>query len=269
MRETHHYTNSNRAIAGFRCCKNPVDKKIDQVKEWLKNNDEFEFVKKDEKDCDYIFIKHNKCGNTIRKNIQKFFTSPDACVHCDTKSQKLQETLYDAQKTVDNIFHKQIQLIEYNGRHEKTKYRCMKCGQIFTQKFDCLLGSSGCPKCDKRQSQGEHFIKNLLLEHNVRFKEQVRAPELGRQQFDFGVYDDNDNLVYFIEVQGEQHYTAVSQWGGEEALRYRQELDKCKRNYCNTNNIPLYELVYRKKSFLNLDILPLGSTTIPAKGSTV
>ena len=65
------------------------------------------------------------------------------------------------------------------------------------------MQSRGCPKCDKWKSMGEKKIINLLASTGINFKEQVSVPELPLQHFDFGVYDDNDNLLYFIEVQGE------------------------------------------------------------------
>jgi hypothetical protein len=264
----HHYQKGWRAISGFRCCENSDARKFDKVKKWLDESDEFELVKK--LSGERIIVKHLVCGNSFEKDIQKFFLAPSACKFCHTRNQRLSSTFEHAQGVLDELFLGQIKLLNYNGRHERCTYRCMKCNQIFQQKFDCLIGSSGCPKCDRRTSLGEKAIAKMLLERGIEFKEQVNVPELGRQRFDFGVYDGDGNLQYFIEVQGEQHYSSVSRWGGEEAFRHRLELDERKREYCKERGVPLYEVKYFGKAFKNLEVLPFfGSTTIPAKGSTV
>ena len=263
----YHYITGNRAISGYGCCQNN-ERKIDKIIKWLDKNEEFDFIA--QKDCENIIVRHNKCGNTYKKNIGKFFTSPNSCKFCKNKNLFLKNSLHDAQKHVDELFNGQIELLNYQGRHEKTTYRCLKCGQIFTQKYDCLLGSAGCPKCDRRKSQGEKLVKRLLAQNNVFYKEQVGVSELPRQHFDFCVYKDKNCLVpeYFIEVQGEQHYNPVKYWGGKEKFLRNQELDNKKREYCKKQKLPLYELVYVNKKILNLDILPFSSTTTSAKEGT-
>lgn len=263
------YKNGNYAITNFNCCEQK--NKLDKVIEWLAQRTDFDYISKI--DSDNILIRHNICGNTFKKNYHKFFSSPDACNYCKTKNVKLGNSLRDAQDVLDKIFFGDIQLLQYNGRHSKCNYRCVKCGQIFSQKFDRLLGSSGCPKCDKRQSQGEKQIKQLLEQQApaIVFKEQVGVEELPRQHFDFAIYEDYtyQNILYFIEVQGEQHFQPVKYWGGQEKYQQIITRDNKKRNYCKEHNIPLYELVYKNKKFTNLEILPFNSTTISAKESTI
>lgn len=267
----HFYKNGNRAITGFRCCGQDNRLKIESVKDWLNKNEEFDFICKI--DSEHIIVRHNVCGNQFKKNIQHFFMSPTACGYCDSKSSKLILPIDEARNLINEQFNKQLDLLEYTGRHEKCKYRCLQCGQIFTQKFDCLLGSSGCPKCDKKSSLGERAMAKILDENNIKYQQQVGASGLNnnKQKFDFGIYNEQNELVYFIEIQGEQHYRAVDQWGGKEAFERRLELDENKRRYCQEYGIPLYEIKYFSKKFQNLDILPFwkGSTTIPAKGSTL
>ena len=115
------------------------------------------------------------------------------------------------------------------------------------------MQSRGCPKCDRNQSMGEKKIRKILEEHQICFKEQVNVPELPLQKFDFGVYE-NDEIQYFIEVQGEQHREERVIF--KDGLEKIQERDKRKRDYCSNHNIPLYEIIYQKGKLLNLDILP-------------
>lgn len=249
------YSNGNRAITNYICCGSKKNR-LEQVKQWLSDSPSFEFIRK--KNNEEILVKHLECGNIYKKNIRKFFSSPDACPICKTKNAKLRNSIQDAQKELDKKFDGQIILLQYLGRHEKCRYRCVYCNQIFVQKFDCLLGSSGCPKCDRKKSQGEKQLKKILLEHGLYFKEQVSVSELARQHFDFCVYCDVNMCkpAYFIEVQGEQHFHPVEYWGGEEKFQRVIQNDNRKRRYCQENNIPLYEIIYRNKQLINLEILP-------------
>lgn len=262
-----HFKKADRAITNLRCCFNDGVRKLDRIIDWLNKSEDFEYIK--QIDGEYILIKHVPCGNIFKKNIQKFWLCPEACSHCDTQRSKLTLSVYDAQKVLDKRFFGDIKLVQYNGRHEKCLYRCSRCNRIFKQKFDCLLGSSGCPKCDRQTSLGEKKMRKLLQKAGLIFREQVRVEELPRQRFDFAVYlnKDDDEPYYFIEVQGQQHYEPVDYWGGEKAFADIEERDERKRKYCKKYHIPLYEIVYQSKKFKNLDILPFDTTTISAQES--
>jgi DNA-directed RNA polymerase subunit RPC12/RpoP len=144
----HHYQNGNRAVVEYSCCASKAAQKKELIKEWLAENEEFDFVK--DLDSETILIKHNKCENIYKRNIQKFFSCPGACSYCDSKTNKLALPIEDARAVLEEKFNSQIQLVEYFESHTRCKYRCVKCGQIFTQRFDRLLESRGCPKCSRK-----------------------------------------------------------------------------------------------------------------------
>lgn len=265
--KVHHYTKARFAITSLTCCFNSNEKKIKRVLEWLDSSEDFEFIKR--LDSTHILVRHLPCGNIFKKNISQFFSCPEACLFCKPQGMNGRSTLEEAQEILDARFFGELELLQYNGRHEKCLYRCTKCGQIFKQKFDCLLGSSGCPKCDRKVSLGERMMKKILEQDNIIFRQQVRVKELGLQRFDFGIYLNKDDIepYYFIEVQGQQHFRPVEPWGGEEALLKTHELDEKKRQYCKSRHIPLFEIIYDNQKLINLDILPFDTTTISAQES--
>ena len=69
---------------------------------------------------------------------------------------------------------------------------------------------------------------------------QYRPRWLGRQSLDIYV----PSLKTAIEFQGVQHYHPVDFFGGEEALKQRQELDEQKKRLCMENDIRLIEWPY-------------------------
>lgn len=260
----HKKNKARQFLNGFDCCNSHNELRAEKVMRILSDNDEFDFVKKI--DRDNFIIRHNKCGNEYKQQFQAYLSSPNSCKYCETQKTKNLNTLQQAQKELDSRFEGKIQILEYNGQNKKNHYRCLKCGQIFTQKQVCIMCSNGCPSCDRFKSMGEKRIANLLQKNNIKFQEQFYIKELPLQHFDFAVFDSNDKLEYFIEVQGEQHFKQNNFF--KTPLEVQQKRDNKKREYCKKHNIPLYEILYFKSKFLNLDILPFGSTTTSAKEGT-
>lgn len=69
---------------------------------------------------------------------------------------------------------------------------------------------------------------------------QYRPEWLGRQSLDLYI----PSIRTGIEYQGVQHYLPVEFFGGEEALKERQELDIQKRRLCEENEVRLIEWPY-------------------------
>lgn len=240
-------------LSGYKCCGANNERKTERLIEIYNQSQEFDFIKKVDKD--HFIVHHNICGQDLQKTIAGALDNPFACKYCNTISRNQKLDIKEVQAQLNTKFFNEIQILDYNGQLEKNHYKCLRCGLIFTQKHICLLQSRGCPKCDRFKSNGEKKIAHLLNEHNIVYKEQVSVPELPLQHFDFAVYDDNNKIKYFIEVQGEQHFEKREIF--RDSLNKIQERDDRKRQYCLSNNIPLYELIYKKGEFKNLDILPL------------
>lgn len=253
-------------LNSYNCCdaKGSI-RKIDILKKIYDESTDWNFIKQIDKD--HLIIHHAACGQDLKRTIFDAFDNPFACKYCNTHKTSQMLSIQEVQKEIDNKFFGSIQILDYNGQLQKNHYKCLKCGLIFVRQQTCLMQSRGCPKCDKRKSNGEKKLRYFLTERNINFKEQVAVSELPLQHFDFGVYDDNDNLLYFIEVQGEQRREERSIF--RDSLAKIQERDERKRQYCRRHGIPLYELIYQKGEIKNLDILPIGSTTISAKESTL
>lgn len=251
-------------LNSFSCCgSNANITKIERLKQKYANSTEFEFIKQTDKD--HFIVRHNKCGQEIKRVIGNSLDNPFACRFCGTHKVSQRLDISEVQLCIDERFHGEIQILDYQGQLEKNHYKCLKCGLIFLQQQTCLMQSRGCPKCDKYKSNGEKQVTKFLQKQGAEFQEQVGVAELPLQKFDFCVYE-NGNIKYFIEVQGEQHREKREIF--RESLEKIQERDQRKKDYCRKNNIPLYEIIYQKGKILNLDILPFGSTTISAKEST-
>lgn len=259
----HNYARARDCLNHFNCCLTSNERKIDRLIKIYNDTDEFDFIKQTDKD--HFIVHHNKCGNDNIRVIANSLDNPFACKFCETIKVSNMLTIAEVQEQINTKFDT-IQILDYSGQLKKNHYKCLKCGLIFTQQQTCLMQSRGCPKCDRFKSQGEIKLAKLLAANKINYKEQVSVAELPLQHFDFAIYNKDNCLIGFIEVQGEQHFEQRQIF--RDGLAKIQERDQRKRNYCHDNNIPLYELIYKKGKFLNLDILPFSSTTISVKEST-
>lgn len=111
-----------------------------------------------------------------------------------------------------------------------------------------------------RASRGEIKIEEVLKFAGVSFGEEYSFPDLvsssGRPlRFDFVVYDDEGEIDFLIEYQGEQHYEAKSKFGGAVGLYRQQYNDMQKREYCKKHGYTLVLIPYWDEPRINYDYI--------------
>jgi len=109
-------------------------------------------------------------------------------------------------------------------------------------------------------SRGELKIKDILEDNNINFEQEYIFSDLitssGRPlRFDFAVFDDDGNLDYLIEFQGEQHYTGVAHFGGQKHLKIQKFNDKAKRQFCFKKGYKLVAIPYWDYDKVNFSYL--------------
>lgn len=128
---------------------------------------------------------------------------------------------------------------------------CLNCGTKNVLALDNSLESGLKVSCGCLVSKGEKKIETLLKENNIYYKKEVVDDKLledtGRRlRFDFGVYDENQNLLRYIEFDGQQHIDGMvgGIWSQADNLEIRQERDNIKNEWCKKNNIVLIRIPY-------------------------
>lgn len=128
-------------------------------------------------------------------------------------------------------------IIKVSANH-LTQGRSKSCG--------CMMG---------KESQGEQEIREILELNNIKFKQEVTFDNLkaiNKLRFDFGIYDNYNNLLRLIEFDGKQHYENQSFF---QNLQYIKNNDIIKNEYCKNNNIPLVRIPYWEKEKITLEML--------------
>lgn len=143
-------------------------------------------------------------------------------------------------------------------------YKCQcDCGKI-TEKCGNQLKNGQVKSCGCLKSAGELEIEQILIDNNIKYKIEYVHPLLlkdynRRLRFDFAIFDENDNLKYFIEFQGRQHIEGfdTKYFSNSSPLELIQERDEIKRQFCKKYNYPLIEIPYTKKGKITLqDLIP-------------
>ena len=111
-----------------------------------------------------------------------------------------------------------------------------------------------------KASRGEIKIYDILKEAGLNFKEEYVFPDLVSHnnhplRFDFAVFDDNGDIDFLIEYQGEQHYKAKSKFGGIQGLRKQQYNDMLKREYCKKHGYKLIAIPWLDEGRISYDYI--------------
>lgn len=121
--------------------------------------------------------------------------------------------------------------------------------------------------CRCTNSRGEEKISEILSKRGIKFEKQYRFKDLLGEKnrpyfFDFAIKNEQDELAYLIEFDGEQHFSYKGEkgWATEERLVNQQNKDHKKNLYCFEHNIPLIRIPYKRFNKLNLEDLKLDTT---------
>lgn len=214
-----------------------------------------DYVRNDHK----LRVKCKTCGNqwitTPSKLMRKHF-----CYTCGHVSKGLKHrTLHSEYEMEIKKYHNgTIELLStYIKSSEPITYKCNVCNTINT-KCARVLRRRGCNICNL--SKGELRIKTLLQENSINYKPQYSFSDLnnGRLKFDFGILDNNDNLLYLIEYDGHQHFKPISYFGGMQRFNQQMINDKLKTDYCISKGIKLIRIHYSKYCTLQIHDLLLN-----------
>ena len=164
-----------------------------------------------------------------------------------------------------------LTVIDYLGlRKQKSRdknaawYLCQcDCGSKPIEVMGNLLITGQKKSCGCLVSAGELKIRNILDEHNIKYKTQYTFDDLiissgGILRFDFAIFD-KDELLFLIEYDGRQHYDGPeAKWTQSASLEVIQQHDNQKNKYCKEHNIILKRIPYY--DYLNITYEKIMST---------
>jgi hypothetical protein len=162
------------------------------------------------------------------------------CKKCYYESMKLSlSEFFNRANEIHNYTYdyKNTKYIDYNT---KVNILCKKHGEFNQLPIHHLRGS-GCPIC--RSSKGELRISKFLEENGIKFIYNKKFKDCKfKNELPFDFYLPDINIC--IEYDGELHFKEIEKFGGKEKLKYYQNNDRIKNEYCEKNKIKIIRIKY-------------------------
>ena len=141
-----------------------------------------------------------------------------------------------------------LKIIEdiFNPNYNRRMVICLcECGNTHVCSVsDLTTGHTSSCGCEHK-SKGESFIEDLLKQYNIHYIRQKRFDDCrNKKTLPFDFYIPIINTC--IEYDGEQHFSPIEHWGGEEMFKIRQQNDKIKTEYCKEKGINLIRISYKQ-----------------------
>lgn len=129
---------------------------------------------------------------------------------------------------------------------DNSKWECRcDCGSVITVST-CHLNSGHTLSCGCLRSKGERIISQWLDDKKILYKKQYTNSNLRNEKgnllkVDFAIFNNDKQLVGFIEYNGIQHYDKTDNWYKPEI----EENQKSKQEYALCNNLFFYIISYK------------------------
>lgn len=172
------------------------------------------------------------------------------CPECDKirKKRPHEEYVYKV-----SLVNQDIEVIEqYDGCFVPILHKCKLDGFEWMAYPNNVLKGQGCPQCS--ESSGERKIRQCLIKNDIAYVYQKIFKDCkDKNPLPFDFYLPDYNIC--IEYQGIQHYKPIEYFGGKNKFESQIKRDNIKREYCQQNDILLFEIPYY--SDLNEELVKL------------
>lgn len=206
------------------------------------------------------------CGNnnyeTVSAELRR--KPPRNKIHCNN-------TIHNIKDISGKVFG-EVEVLSFSDITNKKAYfncKCLRCNKLFRARGNDLLTHhvQSCG-CRKGYSKGAEKIFNILSENNILFKTEISFKDCLTEKnnamfFDFGIYNEAEELLYLIEYDGEQHYyynNGDKTWNTEEHFKRTKMRDNIKNVWCKNHNIPLIRIPYFNIETITIEDLCLETS---------
>ena len=217
----------------------------------------------------YWLCKCSKCGKIKPvKGSHLRNGSTTQCKECSFKEIQQLKVKDEKGKIYGYLLVERRATEEEKPRHDKTGAywvcTCTNCGTKNIVVYGDYLRNGSTQSCGCIKSSNELKIDKMLDILSIKYIKQQSFENLKSDNnyilfFDYGIYN-NDNLIYLIEYDGEQHfkYRDNNGWNNKENFEKLRKNDLLKNQYCFEHNIPIIRIPYNKD--YNLNDLKLETT---------
>ena len=182
------------------------------------------------------------CHHSYQTKVQHYINRDGSCAYCsnqklcnDEKCSQCFEKSFASHPKIacwSNKNKKQPREM-FKGSETKCTFNCDKCHSEFDSKLYNVLTGYWCPYCkNKTEAKVLQF-----LETDYKVKKQIR--------FDWCRFSDTNNIMPFdfqvnnvlIEIDGDQHFKQVSNWGDTPKYVQKKDIEKINKSIQNGYSI--------------------------------
>jgi predicted nucleic acid-binding Zn ribbon protein len=233
----------------------------DIAKEWdYEKNKEFDIMDFKYTDIKDIWWLCNKCGYSYKANTYDRTHGKHGCAACAgrvvTDKNRLNILFPELCLEWDYKNNYPIRPEDVSfGSHIKRHWICPICQKSYESNAGNRIRGKGCPYCNL--SGAAQIIYKFLKNKNISFDinhsfSDLISPYKKLLLYDFGIFDESNNIKYLIEYDDIQHEKFIPFWHKtEEEFEYRHQMDIMKNEYAKNNNIPLLRI--KPNEIKNLD----------------
>lgn len=194
------------------------------------------------------------CGNTVIVTGKYLRKSKHPSCGCFAKKETSERSLHDL---TGMKFGKLTVLSRAKTKYSKagnqsTMWNCLcDCGNSIVVSAGALTTlnhtrSCGCMKTSFYEEKIKTFLDINKISHCREYSfSDLLSPNGYKLRFDFAFMSNDNKLLALLEMQGEQHY--INNENNKFGVFQRTITDELKKDYCNKNNIPLYEIKYNEQ----------------------
>lgn len=187
------------------------------------------------------------CGNVFTTSLASFKENKKRCDACykseasSSQRRNFELVKLEVDKTDCKLISKSS---DYINQYSKLVFEC-PCGNQFERSYTNFSQRDKlCLNCTA--STGEKKVIEALELMGVNYKREFSFPDLVSRKgfplrFDFAVTDDDNEISYLIEYDGEFHYEPII---SEQMFSSQKYNDNLKDMYCKDKQIPLLRIPY-------------------------
>lgn len=211
--------------------------------------DEFELLSEFTSYLKPIQIRHKACNSIFTITPKQFFSRKTKCHSCNKLFNNEKEFIVEFQNQLKNEY---TYISSFTTMHKKLKIRHNICKtEYLVTPYHLLVEGTRCPKCKNiNNSKGVRLIEEFFKNNNINFIKSYYIPDCKVKrslEYDFIIKDENNNILYAIEYDGEQHFKNKFK---NNNLQEQRRNDNIKNNYAIENKIKLIRISYKMENHI-------------------
>lgn len=199
---------------------------------------------------------HFKCGNPehpiFASTADALYSGEHWCPYCSGRHGNFYDELKEICREKDGEL-----LSDYKNAYTYVTVKCNKHNYIWDLLPINIKKGKWCPICNMGFNEKVvwDYFANMKCNIKIQYTfDDLRGKNNEKLKFDFAVLDNNDNLIYLVEVDDEEHKdkhigSSPRQIQRQEAL----ERDRIKDKYCKKVRVPLYRMDVPFRNFKKWD----------------